>query len=113
MINLSEYGLDPKSRSARAKRLAVAIAAAWKATAQEASEDLGSVLRDYKRGVVISEASPDIIIVTLHGVVPNLLEQGQSPHDMRDYLLRTVRPGAAPIRRDKQGRPYRFIMFRR
>jgi hypothetical protein len=32
---------------------------------------------------------------------------------MRDYLLKTVRAGAAPIRRDKSGRPYRFIMFRK
>lgn len=113
MIDLREYGLDPRSRQARAKRLAVALVAAWKATAHEAGEDLGSVLRDYKRGVVITQATPELVVVTLQGIVPNLLEQGQQPHDMRDYLLRTVRPGAAPIRRDKLGRPYRFIMFRR
>lgn len=113
MIDLSEYGLDQRSRQARAKRLAVAIAAAWKATAHEAGDDLGSVLRDYKRGVVITQATPDLVIVTLQGIVPNLLERGQPPHDMRDYLLKTVRAGAAPIRRDKSGRPYRFIMFRK
>jgi hypothetical protein len=94
MIDLREYGLDPRSRQARAKRLAVALVAAWKATAHEAGEDLGSVLRDYKRGVVITQATPELVVVTLQGVVPNLLEQGQQPHDMRDYLLRTVRPGA-------------------
>lgn len=113
MINLRDYGLDPRSRQARAKRLAIAVAAAWKATAHEVGDDLGSVLRDYKRGITITQTSPNEIIVTLQGIVPNLLEQGQAPHDMRDYLLRTVRPGAAPIRRDKLGRPYRFIMFRR
>lgn len=113
MIDLREYGLDEKSREARAKRFAVAIAAAWKATAHEAGDDLGSVLRDYKRGIVISQATSNMVIVTLQGIVPNLLEQGQPPHDMRDYLLRTVRAGASPIRRDKKGRPYRFIMFRR
>lgn len=113
MIDLREYGLDQRSRQARAKRLAVAIAAAWKATAHEAGEDLGSVLRDYKRGITITQATPDLVIVTLQGIVPNLLERGQPPHDMRDYLLRTVRAGAAPIRRDKSGRPYRFIMFRK
>jgi hypothetical protein len=113
MINLRDYGLDPRNRQARAKRVAVAIAAAWKATAHDAGDDLGSVLRDYKRGIAITETNPDFVIVTLQGVVPNLLERGQAPHDMRDYLLRTVRPGAAPIRRDKKGRPYRFIMFRR
>lgn len=113
MIDLAEYGLDRRSRQARAKRLAVAIAAAWKATAHENGDALGSVLRDYKRGVVITQATPELVIVTLQGIVPNLLERGQPPHDMRDYLLRTVRQGAAPIRRDKRGRPYRFIMFRR
>ena len=113
MIDLREYGLDEKSREARAKRLAVAIVAAWKATAHEAGDDLGSVLRDYKRGVVITQATSNMVIITLQGIVPNLFEQGQPPHDMRDYLLRTVRPGASPIRRGKNGSPYRFIMFRR
>jgi len=113
MIDLKEYGLDIQSREARSKRLAIAIAASWKATAHEASKDLGSVLRDYKRGVVITQATQNMVIVTLQGIVPNLLEQGQPPHDMRDYLLRTVRAGASPIRRSVDGRPYRFIMFRK
>ena len=111
MIDLKEYGLDPKSRQARMKRIGVAIVAAWRASASEAG--LKSTLRDYKRGIQITEASDSHVIVTLRGELPNLLERGIPPHDMRDYLLRTVRTGASPIRRNKEGKPYRYIMFRR
>lgn len=115
MFDLAEYGLDPQSRRARIKRIAVAIAAAWKASASEAG--LRSTLREYKRGVVITEIGENHAIVSLIGELPNMLERGIPPHDMREYLLRTVRAGASPIRRVKKGprrgQPYRYIMFRR
>jgi hypothetical protein len=111
MIDLKEYGLDSRSRRARMKRIGVAIVAAWRASASESG--LKSTLREYKRGVQITESSESHVIVTLRGELPNLLERGIPPHDMRNYLLRTVRTGAAPIRRNKEGKPYRYIMFRR
>jgi len=111
MLDLSEYGLDPRSRRARMKRIGVAIVAAWRASADEAG--LKSTLREYKRGIQITESSESHVIVTLRGQLPNMLENGIKPHDMRTYLLRTVRTGAAPIRRNKEGKPYRYIMFRR
>lgn len=95
--------------------MAIALVAAWRAAAQEAG--LKSTLREYKRGIVIREAGEKTVVIALVGELPNLLERGQAPHDMRDYLLKTVRAGAAPIRRVKKGKrkgePYRFIMFRR
>jgi len=115
MYNASDFGLDPRSRRARVKRIAVAVAAAWKASASEAG--LKSTLREYRRGVVITEQGENHAVITLMGVLPNMLERGIPPHDMRDYLLKTVRAGAAPIRRVKKGprrgEPYRYIMFRR
>lgn len=115
MLNFAEYGIDPQSRLARMRRIAAAVAAAWKAEAQESG--LSSTLREYKRGVIIREISENSATVALVGELPNLLERGIPPHDMRDYLLKTVRAGASPIRRVKsgprKGQPYRYIMFRR
>ena len=115
MYSAEDFGLDPQSRRARVKRLAVAVAAAWKASATEAG--LKSTLREYRRGVVITETGNSHAVVTLVGELPNMLERGIPPHDMRDYLLSTVRAGASPIRRVKKGprsgQPYRYIMFRR
>ena len=115
MINQRDFGLDPKSRRARAQRIGIAVASAWKASASEAG--LRSTLREYRRAVVIREVSENAVVVTLEGILPNLLERGMAPHDMRTYLLKTVRPGASPIRRVKQGKrkgePYRYIMFGR
>jgi len=115
MFDMSDFGLDPSSRRARIKRMAIAVASAWKAEAQEAG--LKSTLRHYKRGVVIREIGESHVIVALEGVLPNLLEHGIAPHDMRDYLLKTVKPGASPIRKvkkgERKGEPYRYIMFRR
>jgi hypothetical protein len=115
MYNASDFGLDPRSRRARVKRIAVAVAAAWKASASEAG--LKSTLREYRRGVVITETGENHAVITLIGELPNMLERGIPPHDMRSYLLKTVRAGASPIRRVKKGprrgEPYRYIMFRR
>lgn len=115
MYNLSDYGLDQQSRRARVKRIAVAVAAAWKASATEAG--LKSTLREYRRGVVITEQGENHAIISLLGELPNMLEGGIPPHDMRSYLLKTVRVGASPIRTVKRGprkgQPYRYIMFRR
>lgn len=115
MLRLEDFGFDPRSRKARMKRIGIALSSAWKAEAQEAG--LKSTLRDYKRGVVIRELSDSHVVCVLEGTLPNLLENGIQPHDMRTYLLSTVRPGASPIRRvktgDRKGEPYRYIMFRR
>lgn len=111
MIDLREYGLDPRSRRARIKRLGVAIVAEWRASAQDAG--LKSTLNSYKKGVQITEVNEDFVVVTLRGELPNLLEKGIKPHDMRTYLLRTVRADSSPIRYNKLGQPYRYIMFRR
>jgi hypothetical protein len=115
MFNMADFGLDPNSRRARIKRMGIAVASAWKAEAQEAG--LKSTLRHYKRGVVIREIGDSHVVVALEGELPNLLEHGIAPHDMRTYLLKTVRPGASPIRKVKSGKrkgePYRYIMFKR
>ena len=115
MLDFSDFGLNPRDRRARVKRVALAVVAAWRASAQESG--LKNTLREYKRGVVIREAGENHAVVALVGELPNLLERGQPPHDMRDYLLSTVRAGAAPIRKVKKGprkgEPYRYIMFRR
>lgn len=115
MFDLNEFGLDPKSRRARMKRVGIAIASAWKAEAQESG--LRSTLREYKRGVVVREVGESHVIIALVGELPNLLERGIEPHDMRDYLLNTVRVGSSPIRIVKKGprkgQKYRYISFRK
>ena len=104
-------GLDPKSRKARLRRIALVVVALWKAEAQ--AHGLKSTLAVYKRGVQIRTLTDSYVIVTLKGIVPNMIEQGTPPHDMRKYLLKTRRAGASAIRRNKQGKPYRYIMFGR
>jgi hypothetical protein len=111
MIDLKSMGLDPKSRKARMRRIALVVMSAWKAEAQ--SHGLKSTLALYKRAIQIRSISSEHCIITLKGIVPNLIEQGTPPHDMRDYLLKTRRAGASPIRKNKEGKPYRFIMFGR
>ena len=115
MFDLKSFGLDKASKRARAYRIASAHVAAWRAEAQESG--LRNTLRTYKQGVVIREVTPSFVIVALSGELPNLLERGIPPHDMRKYLLKTVRAGAAPIRYVKtgkrKGQPYRYIMFRK
>ena len=115
MLNLDTFGLDPKSRQARIKRVAIAVASAWKAEAQEAG--LKSTLNTYKKGVVIREIGENHAVIALAGELPNLLEQGIEPHDMRDYLLNTVRVGSSKIRKVKKGprkdEKYRYISFRK
>ena len=108
-------GIDQDSRLARAYRVAEVVAAAWKAEAQ--SYGLKSTLNLYKRAVQIREVSATHVIISLSGIVPLMIENGVAAHDMRSYLLRTQRPGAAPIRYVKsgprKGEPYRYIMFGR
>ena len=115
MLELSDFGLDPRSRRARMKRIAIAVSAAWRGEAHDSG--LRSTLSEYKRGIVIRDVGEDFAVVALVGELPNLLERGIAPHDMRDYLLKTQRVGASPIRRVKsgprRGQPYRYIMFRK
>jgi hypothetical protein len=111
MIDLKSMGLDPKSRKARLRRIALVVVALWRSEAQ--AHGLKSTLALYKRGVQIRTLTDSYVIVTLKGLVPNMIERGTPPHDMRNYLLKTRRAGASPIRRNKQGKPYRYIMFGR
>jgi len=115
MFSLEDFGLDPRSRRARMNRIGLALAAAWKAEAQESG--LKSTLRDYKRSVVVREIGESYVVVSLVGELPNLLERGIPPHDMRKYLLSTVRPGANKIKEIKKGprkgQKYRYISFRK
>lgn len=111
MIDLKSMGLDPRSRKARLRRIGLVVVALWRSEAQ--AHGLKSTLALYKRGVQVRSLSDEYVIVTLKGLVPNMIERGVAPHDMRSYLLRTRRAGASPIRRNKQGKPYRYIMFGR
>jgi hypothetical protein len=114
MFDLKSFGLDPRSRRARANRLGVAIVASWRGLARD---QLKSTLRDYIHGIVIRETGDDYVIVSLRGELNNKLENGIEPHDMRSYLLHTQRPYSSPIRYVKagprKGQPYRYIMFRK
>lgn len=114
MFNAQTAGLDPKSREARAYRVAEALVAAWRA---EAGAKLKRTASLYKKAITLRQVSPNHVIISLSGAVPLMLELGVAPHDMRRYLLKTRRPNASPIRKVKKGprkgEPYRYIMFRR
>ena len=114
MFNAQTAGLDPKSREARAYRIAEALVAAWRA---EAGAKLKRTASLYKKAITLRQVSPNHVIISLSGAVPLMLELGVAPHDMRRYLLKTRRPNASPIRKVKKGprkgEPYRYIMFRR
>jgi len=115
MIDSKSAGLDPKDKHARLYRIAEALVAAWRAEARDYG--FKSTLPLYIRSVGVRNVTPTKATIGLAGDLPLKLELGWAPHDMRDYLLKTRRPGASPIRRVKKGprkgEPYRFIMFRR
>ena len=115
MIDQRSAGLDPKSREARLYRVAEALVAAWRAEARE--HGFKRTLPLYIRSIGVRRVTPQRATISLAGDLPVKLELGWAPHDMRDYLLKTRRPGASRIRRVKKGKrkgePYRFIMFRR
>lgn len=115
MIDTKSAGLDPKDKRARLYRIAEALVAAWRAEAREYG--FKRTLPLYIRSIGVRNVTADRATISLAGDLPVKLELGWAPHDMRDYLLKTRRPGASPIRRVKKGprkgEPYRFIMFKR
>lgn len=109
-----QTGLDPKSREARAHRIAKALSAAWKAEAREYG--LKSTLPEYRRAIVIKSVSAELVVVALApSTIAHIIEHGWGPVDLRQFLLSEAhrKPGSSQIKYDKQGRPYRSIMFRR
>ncbi len=76
----------PKSsdKLAITRQLGAAAMQFWKASAQR---ELRSSSRDYVNGLVHKEEGGRITI-TLHGVLPNMIENGWPGGDMRDWMLK-------------------------
>lgn len=109
-----QSGLDSRSRRGRARRLAVAIQAHWRAEAREYG--LKSTLPEYLSAVIIKSVSENEVVVALApSTIAHIIEHGFGPVDLRHFLLSEShrKAGSSRIRYDKQGRPYRSIMFRR
>ena len=86
-----------------------------------AQQELKTSQRDYIAGIsnpvlfVDNKGVPGVEI-TLRGALPNMLENGAEPFDLRVTLLnpgKEKRPGTRGIVRSKQGYLYRSIPFRR
>ena len=76
----------------------------WVALAQE---ELKSTARDYIGKISQPEITASGAKLTLTGALPNMVEQGASPHDMRTTVLRS-----AKAKTSKDGHKYLAIPFR-
>lgn len=90
-----EMAIDNLAEGARAK---------WMALARQR---LTSSKEDYVHGIQEVEAQPAVRIIRLLGALPNWVEQGMSPFDLRDTLLSSPR-----VHMSKDGHRYMSIPFR-
>lgn len=94
-----------KGDTARILRgLTAAATAFWK---KEAVTKLRSTSRDYVFGIQKPDVGPSKAVITLLGVLPNLVEQGFAGGDMRKYMLSGPRARIA-----KAGHRYLIVPFR-
>lgn len=81
-----------------------------------AQEELHSTRRDYIQGIQPVRFQPGQAVITLVGVLPNLLEEGMDETDLHDTLLGpgvpVAPPGSPGKRESKDGGYYRSIPFR-
>jgi hypothetical protein len=97
--------LDTDGERSRARRIATAIVADWKA---EARAELGSTSQEYRNAIRIGKADEHGVSVELVGKVPNLVEQGMGPggigtsgpYDVRKFVLK---PGTSNLRHGAKG----------
>jgi hypothetical protein len=124
-LNLSDFGLDPKGRRVRLRRIGDTILAEWGA---EASQQLRGTLRAYKAALQMEVIGEDTVRVSLPGddvrednrvaYLASLVEFGmgpggigtEGPYDLRKFLLQS---GTRSIRYDKNGKPYLNVPFQR
>ena len=72
-----------------------------------ASQELGSTRNQYKRGIIIESIDFNKSIIALHGSLPNMIESGASPFDMKDGFKNSLK-----IKAKKNGGWYLTIPFR-
>lgn len=84
--------------------LGVAARNEWIAVA---GEELKSTSRDYIGGIQQPEITKSGVMVQLLGVLPNMVEQGWAPHDLRATVLRSPK-----AKTSKEGHKYMAIPFR-
>jgi hypothetical protein len=123
-LTLSDFGLDPTSRTARLRRVGDAILAAWSG---QASQELNRTLGAYKRALQVRVLDEHTVRVSLPGdeaaanahkvaQLARLVEFGmgpggigtEGPYDVRHHILKS---GTRSLRYDKQGRPYLNVPF--
>lgn len=86
------------------KSLAIGLYDEW---VSEAKKSLGSTRQEYINGLIIGDDGPLTSKVTLVGILPNELENGKSPFDMKDGFENS------PKRKEKKdGGWYLTIPFR-
>ena len=93
--------------------IADAARAEWIKIAQK---ELFSSRRDYIQGIMQVRFKPGVAVITLVGVLPNLIENGMDEMDMHDTLLgpgvEVSPPGSPGKHVRKDGGYYRAIPFR-
>lgn len=81
-----------------------------------AQAELSTTRRDYVNGIQPVRFKPGVAVITLVGVLPNLIEKGMDEKDLHDTLLGSNVPVAPPGSRGKHPRKgggyYRAIPFR-
>ncbi len=81
-----------------------------------AMDQLRSSQQEYVKGISGVRVEGDVAYITLDGALPNMIENGFSPFDMRDTLLGPGVPIVGPGEKGKQetedGNFYRYIFFR-
>lgn len=103
-------GVDADGAMDQLQRLALVATSAIRAAA---TRKLNTSRADYLKGLqpAVFEAENGVLraVITLVGGLPNMVEHGVGPYDLRRALLR---PGAPGVRISKAGFLYRVIPFR-
>lgn len=84
--------------------IAAASLAKWKKLAQR---ELKATRRDYIQGLTLDYKNDGTAVLTLEGVLPNMIENGWSGGDMRRWMLKSEK-----VKQNADGQPYLTIPFR-
>ena len=105
-VTLSTKGSAPNVRQLMGPIVAACAEAAKQEWIREARRSLHTTARAYIEGIQDPELNKNVAIIRLEGWLPNALEDGLSPFDMKKGLLQGPK-----ARRSKEGNPYTIVPF--
>ena len=96
-FDLTQEDVDNMKRAV-VQTVTTAIHSAWM---DEAKHQLGSTRDQYINSIIVVDKGPFENLLTLVGTLPNMIEQGQDPYDMKEGFARSNKK---KITKDKDGK---------